>query len=470
MRDRVAFLLSSAILVSLGWGLRGYIGGGPLGAMIPGAFLALWLCLLLGIEGRRAALITVFSAIGMGFGGEMTYGQTLGFLHRDETLWWGILGTVVKGGVWGLLAGVFIGLGFVVDRLCPRQVAVAFGIFLVATVLGVALINQPKLIYFSDPINKPRAEIWAGLLFGAIALWWALRRAGAGPLPGAFARWGLLGGMIGFGVGGGLMAIGHRLDEPWQSGPWWKFMEFHFGLWLGLVYGACAYRYRAALISTATPGDVPPRQNLPAATVLLTIFAGVVLVGWNYTAEPALDTSATWPMLFITKPIGMVLLGYTLWGAVLLLSSLRWETIAWHTGITVTFLATVLDLQDGLGEEKGIDVPLLWRSALVLTALVPTVVLLVRWQSHPQRRLAPLLLALLWACMVVAYGQLLLQPILLVPTPEQLAEVGSYFARAAYLVQKSLIVHGIFTASAIYMTVAILRRRAASAAGVQAGA
>ncbi|MFV1969104.1 MAG: hypothetical protein ACC628_27090 [Pirellulaceae bacterium] len=32
------------------------------------------------------------------------------------------------------------------------------------TYLGWKLINQPKLLYFSHPLDKPRPEIWAGLL------------------------------------------------------------------------------------------------------------------------------------------------------------------------------------------------------------------------------------------------------------------------------------------------------------------
>jgi len=97
--ERIQYLLISAVLVCLGWGLRGYIGGGPLGAMIPGTFIALWLCLLLGADVRRAGIVAAFGAVGIGFGGEMTYGQTLGLLRDNDTLAWGLLGTVIKGGV-----------------------------------------------------------------------------------------------------------------------------------------------------------------------------------------------------------------------------------------------------------------------------------------------------------------------------------------------------------------------------------
>ena len=65
--------LFPAVAMSLGWGLRGTIGGGPLGAMIPGAMIGLALCLLLGRE-KNAGFVAGFAAIGVGFGGQETYG------------------------------------------------------------------------------------------------------------------------------------------------------------------------------------------------------------------------------------------------------------------------------------------------------------------------------------------------------------------------------------------------------------
>ena len=74
--------------MSLGWGLRGYIGGGPLGAMIPGALVALCLCLLADRDGEDAAVIAAFGAVGVGFGGQETYGQTIGLAFDPATRWW----------------------------------------------------------------------------------------------------------------------------------------------------------------------------------------------------------------------------------------------------------------------------------------------------------------------------------------------------------------------------------------------
>ena len=65
-------ILWPACAMSLGWGWRGYIGGGPYGAMIPGAMVALVLGRLAGLGRAQTALVASFAAVGVGFGGEMT--------------------------------------------------------------------------------------------------------------------------------------------------------------------------------------------------------------------------------------------------------------------------------------------------------------------------------------------------------------------------------------------------------------
>lgn len=450
----VSFILSSAVLMCLGWGLRGYIGGGPMGAMIPGAFIALWLCILLGIDTRRAALVAAFGTLGIAIGGEMTYGQTLGFLRDQDTVWWGLLGTVVKGGAWGLLGGTLLGLGFEAHKLSKRGLGVVFGAFLLACVVGIAVVNEPKLIYFSDPINKPREEVWAGLLFGALALLGLLRLFGVGPVPGRFARYGLLGGMAGFGIGGVLMAIGFQLDPPYRGLPWWKFMEFTFGACLGLAYGACAWRYRNTL-SESTPGTVPvsqPSWNTLVGGVALVL---VVLIGWIFATEHLIDYTSSSRVERLLMPFALVLLGYSTLACVLMVLSVRSATVAWHTAITMTFLHCVLDLVEDLGPEQGINAPAYLPWALLLGALVVSAALVVRWQRNPDRKLAPLLLWLMWGCTAVAYARILCSVPVLNPTPEMVATVGGLPARFLHALWGSAIVHGIFTVTAIYATVAL---------------
>ncbi len=239
------WLAFPAMAMSLGWGLRGYIGGGPLGAMIPGAMVGLALCLLLGREGD-SALVAAFAAVGVGFGGEMTYGQTVGLSLQPETYWWAITGFAVKGAAWGLLGGAMIGAAL--DRSRYRMPDLAGGLVLLVagTWAGWRVINEPKLIYFSNRVDRPRPEVWAGLLVGALVLLlWLAWRAGA-RLAAGFAGWGAIGGGLGFASGAALQVWGTRIFGVFPLG-WWKVMELTFGALLGLALGWCAWRHRGEL-------------------------------------------------------------------------------------------------------------------------------------------------------------------------------------------------------------------------------
>jgi hypothetical protein len=446
------YVVIPAVLVCLGWGLRGYIGGGPLGAMIPGAYLALWIALLLGLDLRRASLVAVFSATGIGIGGEMTYGQTLGLLHKSDTLLWGLLGTVVKGGVWGLLGGALLGFGFLAHRLSLRTVGIALLILCVATVAGIALINQPRLIYFSDPINKPRDEIWAGLLFGAVALLAYLRFINEHIVPLRFALWGMLGGAVGFGVGGVLMAIGWRLPQPYKGLPWWKFMEFTFGACLGASLGWAAQIQQDAL-REGNAAQEPAGAGWKAlgASVLLVVLG---LVVWNYTAEGLIAAIKSTEMSALLMPLSMVLLGYTALACVFILLGMRSETMAWQAAITVTLIASVVDLQDGFVEDPGLQVGAVLRWGMVWAALIASVLLVLAWQRGSSRSFKLPLLGLLWADVAIAYIKLLCTSKVFGADLD-----GSVIGRMAHELGNHAIVHGIFTATAIIGTVAILRYR-----------
>lgn len=447
------FVANSAVLVCLAWGLRGYIGGGPLGAMIPGAYVALWLSLLLRLDMRRASLLAVFGAAGIGIGGEMTYGQTLGLLRDNETLAWGLLGTVVKGGVWGLLGGTLLGLGFNAHRVSTRTVAAALLVMCVATVAGIALINQPKLIYFSDPINKPRDEIWAGLLFGAVALLACLRFINEHIVPLRFALWGMLGGAVGFGVGGVLMAIGWRLPQPYKGLPWWKFMEFTFGACLGASLGWAALLQQAELRAGAAARSV--REAVPwKAFGISVLVVAIGLVAWNYTAEAAIAAINASGLRAVVMPVAMVLLGYTALACVFMLLGLRSETLAWQAAITVTFIASVIDLQDGFAEDGGLHLGAGLRWGMVWVTLFVCVAMVLAWQRGARCGLKAPLLWLLWAGVSVAYLKLLCSSAVFGPNLE-----GSVLMRMLNTLAQHAIVHGIFTVTAIIGTAAILLQR-----------
>lgn len=340
------WLLFPAVTMSLGWGLRGYIGGGPLGAMIPGAMIGLALCLLLGRE-HQAGAVAAFAAIGIGFGGQMTYGQTVGLSLQPETYAWGILGFAVKGAVWGFLGGAFVAIGLVRERFRNSDLMWSFLVMILATQLGWKLLNEPKLIYFSDPINKPRAEIWFGLALGAVALLLYLRRCGAVEVLWRFALWTGLGGGVGFAWGAAIQVWG-RTTFPDTRGDWWKMMEFTFGALLGLALGYAAWRNRKELLQGA--GEAPVQR--PWGDGLVYALVGVVA---GVFVEPIVGSRQE----------------FTIVGSVLLCLALASEHFAWQTGVAMTYGAFAYDLLEHRG---NFSVPVLTVWFVATTSIVAVVV------------------------------------------------------------------------------------------------
>lgn len=318
------FLALPAVAMSLGWGLRGFIGGGPLGAMIPGAMIGLVLAVLLRQE-RQAAWLAACAAAGVGLGGQMTYGQTVGLSLKPEWFWWAMLGFAVKGGAWGLAGGAVLGAGLIRGRdgwkdgrfLCALAAMVA------ATWAGWRLVNAPKLVYFSDPLNRPREEVWAGLLAGAVAFLLCAARGRMKHLPWRFALWAAAGGALGFPLGAALQAWGRAFSvAPWLD--WWKGMEFTFGALLGLGFGIAAWLSRRELIPG--PAIEPARSEPLTASLLLAAAAVAAVVGIDYRLELRFN--------------------YSVAAALALAASLRSDLIARHVAITVTATAFVLDLAE----------------------------------------------------------------------------------------------------------------------------
>ncbi len=311
-----------AVAMMLGWGLRGFIGGGPLGAMIPGAMTAIALALLLRLDDEQSALLAAFGAVGIGFGGQMTYGQTVGLARDPETFWWAILGFFIKGGVWGLLGGAAMATAIEHRRAGWRNRFVwsGFGVMTAATWAGWKLINEPKFIYFSNRLDKPRPEIWAGLLLGALAfLLWMGRGDARKPLW-SYALWGGAGGGIGFALGAWIQVAGSA-RWPDSGVDWWKMMEFAFGLLLGLGYGTAAWlNRREPGENLGRTGPNEPLWRVVAAVTLLV----AVGVGIEYFAKTRIN--------------------YTIAGVILLAAALRSRMLAWQIAISVTFFAFAVDL------------------------------------------------------------------------------------------------------------------------------
>ena len=367
----------------LGWGLRGFIGGGPLGAMIPGAMVALLLGLILELDQRAVALLAAFGAIGIGLGGQMTYGQTIGFIIQPETFYWGLLGLTVKGGIWGLSGGAILGLGFVLKSIQRKDVVIGLVVLLLGLILGWKLINEPKLIYFSNPHDKPRAEIWAGLLFGTMALLGWLGFTGQARIPLHFALWGTLGGAIGFGGGGLWMVAGKALPEAKHWLSWWKFMEFTFGFCFGLALGYAAWLKREAILAAQTIAQ-PAAARQP--TLLVSVVATTLICLAVLWCEASIDL--VWTFTFL--------------GVALLLLVVFSESFGWQIAVTLTTCAFVYDLAENFSEEESVGGPSLKWGLAALTAMVLGCVM-VRRQGGGGSMLRWAFLVLMWLAVGVAY-------------------------------------------------------------------
>lgn len=172
-----AVLLILAIIpaTSYGWGMRGTTIGGERGAMLPGAligFLLAYFSDILIIK-ENFYIFSALGAIGMHFGGSMTYGETLGlsmdgYPPTDKKK--GLIGVFVKGFLWfGVFGGYFsTGFNAVCGLYSVKELILIFILLSAAGIIFYFLFNLPHKpkenifpkIYFS----KTRRESWGALL------------------------------------------------------------------------------------------------------------------------------------------------------------------------------------------------------------------------------------------------------------------------------------------------------------------
>lgn len=444
----VLFVSFPAIAMLLGWGLRGYIGGGPYGALIPGTFVTLAISLLLGFKMETAAVAALFGAIGIGYGGNMTYGQTLGFVRDPNTLSWGVLGCLVKGTVWGLLGGAVLGLGLDRTLYSRKTVTLAILVTIPAFFLGLALINGPKLIYFSNRFDKPRDESWAGLLFAAISLLAFLRCCGpkaAITIPLRFALWGALGGGIGFGGGCLWLAFGPP-EIQWVG--WWKMMEFSFGLILGGALGWCAWLNRVQLSRSGQSTNSPPLNQLLCgiyiAFVIFVFYAAPTVAGKLPEGFREQQGLAAWGI----RTLFSLMFGYLTFAAVSLILGLSSLQTAWHCAITLTVFHTVLDYTRDLNDVANFGYTLSSAGQIVVLIVVSSVVgILANYMMAGRRAVGKLYLLVLWACYFSGCARSFLHQRLF-SMGDGLSGVTTFFDNHPSL----LIVHGIFTVTTLWLT------------------
>ena len=450
-RSVVAWVLVPAVVMSLGWGLRGYIGGGPYGAMIPGALVSLMLCRFLKLRAEAAAMVVAFGTIGIGCGGNMTYGQTLGLIRLDDSFWWGLAGTTTKGAVWGLLGGALMGLGLAARSMSWRHLLLALVVVLIGMALGIELVNVPRVVYFSDPINKPRDESWAGILLAAALLLVYVRCVNAGAFrPMAIlACYGAIGGGLGFGIGSLFLALQPQMSDAWRWLPFWKFMEFTFGFVLGGSLGLGARQIRND-VESHTGYTVEREHGIEPGAMLTGLVGGAATVSFVFLLWPQAilwafpqlhELARSSPLMTLAD----VLTDFPGLGCVMLLISRRWSVVAWQLAISVTIVAAAIDWQRDLLPRGDIDIPASYRTIFILIVAALSIGFVQRW--HQKRPLEPITLFLFALCVLMGIGYLMGLSMSGIWWPNQEA-IGSAGGRTALLWQtfrSEIVVHVIFT-------------------------
>ena len=299
-------MLTTAMAGGMGWGIRGQYGH-ETGAMIAGLLVSLVLVFLF-CPGNRSIHVVRAAALGtiaMGFGGSMTYGQTIGLTHDGplvgnwEALRWGMRGLAIKGSVWIGFAGLFLGIGLGGKRYRPFEMFLLVLGMLMAVVAGWWLFNSPHdpenkrlpFLYFSDHWDwepdvelKHRPEIWGGLLTALVSGILYATLAKGDRLARNLALWGMLGGALGFPIGQTMQATNawnpDFFRESFIGGftqyfNWWNIMETTFGAVMGAVLGLGLWLNRRRIAISSEP-DVSP---LPGWLVGLLLAVHVTLIG-----------------------------------------------------------------------------------------------------------------------------------------------------------------------------------------------
>ncbi len=314
-------LLTTAMAGGMGWGIRGQYGH-ETGAMIPGVLVALTLVFLFcpHATSLHAARAVALTTVAFGFGGSMTYGQTLGLSQDQELVGnlaafrWGMLGTFIKGGAWIGLAGAFLGMGLSGKRYRPVEMLLILAGMIALLVIGIALINQPfdpanrvlPPVYFSDawhwePDNlemEPRFEKWGGLLLALVGLIVYVGGTKKDRLAENMAMTGFLAGGFGFSIGQCVQAS-HAWHPEWYQGEiieaitrhfnWWNMMETTFGLILGFGLGLGLWLNRRLIAAGNVDREVRLAPDMELLLVL--VHAGAILA-WNLRSTPGFDAVA----------------------------------------------------------------------------------------------------------------------------------------------------------------------------------
>jgi len=226
-------LLFVAIVLGLGWAMRGHFGH-EWGASWAGAMGVL---AVLVVSKRkdwalRAPALTALGAIGWGAGGMMSYGIVIGYCRSISFVnsLYGYVMLAVIGGLYGFIGGGLFGLGLESTKENkPKWPALIVEMFAGGFLVWGLLIYQMEWL-----MTPPRSELWAGCLGAALALGWYLNRNNFKRAL-RVAAYAALGAGFGFTFGNFIQTAGSSAELQYN---WWNVMEFTLGFFggLGMIY------------------------------------------------------------------------------------------------------------------------------------------------------------------------------------------------------------------------------------------
>ncbi|WP_339734202.1 hypothetical protein [uncultured Gimesia sp.] len=291
-------ILLPALAMSVGWGFRGDYGH-EAGAMVPGALVALAVCLTSRRPDwwNRATIMAFLGAIGWAFGGQMSYGRVIGYTAGSQWIdvTYGYASLFLIGALWGGIGAGVLSLALTMKRselerfVFPLAFLWAFWLAMdlsglteyshelwssydVDWVAAVSAALVFSMLYRARPdfhrpcrfllllsigwcagffiltpvlglrMTPPRGDNWAGCVGLYLALVFYLKRA-QNSVALRLSAYGFLFGGVGFLLGDLINMLGRSqwsIIGSWpmlQGLDYWKWMEQFFGLVMGAGIG-----------------------------------------------------------------------------------------------------------------------------------------------------------------------------------------------------------------------------------------
>ncbi len=263
---RAAFV---ALAVGLGWGIRGNFGH-QLGAMVPGALLAMSFAYVSG-QDRMFRLMPALAFVGaltMSLGGTMSYGTLHGYAKSPSFVnyTYGYFTLFLCGAVWGGPCGAGIGLLLESKPTKLREWAGAVW----ATILWGLITFAVVVSCFGFHINPPRSDISVAFVGGMIGLFVWLHKRGKW-----FGLKGALWGAVGFGLS---MTLSRLLGNASYMVPFiqdnWKVMEIGCGMIGGFILSY------ALLGKEVQYDELPPWAAGASYVGLFFVMVGIPVLHW----------------------------------------------------------------------------------------------------------------------------------------------------------------------------------------------